>query len=369
MGQWGSLEVIEIAQRVTSSCSIIGSSIVCALFFYLRWWNSSTHHVILFYISIADILYSTNFMLGPWVLNNHTWCTFQAWLGQMFGLATQMWLTVLGFNLLLQMKYYWKDEKCRRMMRFYHGFVWGIPFVLSILPVIEDIMVPLGTWCWITSREPGWRLTLYIPMWINFGFNLCIITMVIRLLRWLITTVPKDMENSSRVKRHYRFVTCQTLMFVVAGMLCWSMSTIIRVSQAIHDYDIPYEMLFLQATLLPFQGIFNLLVYVAPSLRHNFCCDRGHDKATDSATSPNQGTELSEGISATKEVPTSEDYECTLSSSRLSRTSAFQKFRSMNESMSFFDGPGRQAIDIIRREKLSIKDNSSNSSYWSTLLR
>jgi len=369
MGQWGSLEVIEIAQRVISSCSIIGSSIVCFLFFYLRWWNSSTHHVILFYISISDICYSLTFIIGPWVLNSDTWCTFQGWLGHMFGLATQMWLTILGFNLWLQMKFYWKDKRCRRMMRYYHGIVWGIPFVLSILPVIWDIMVPLGTWCWIKSEETGWRLTLYIPMWINFGFNLCIITMVIRLLRWSIATVPIDMQNASKIKRHYRFVTCQTLMFVGAGMFCWSMSTIIRVSQAIHDYETPYEMLFLQATFLPFQGIFNLLVYVAPTLRHNFCCDRRRDRqlTSTSTTSQNQGTELpGVGVSASK---TSEDYWGMLSSPRLSRSSAFQKFRAMNESMSFFDGAGRHAIDIIRREGLSIKDISSYSSRWSSTLR
>jgi len=359
MGQWGSLE-IEIAQRVISSCSIVGSSIVCLLFFYLRWWNFSTHHVILFYVSISDILFSSIFIIGPWVLNYHTWCTFQGWLGQMFGLATQMWCTVLTLNLWLQMKFYWKDSRCRGMMLYYHCFNWGVPFVLSILPVILDIIGPFGTFCWIKSEESGWRLTLYIPMWINFGFNLCIITMVIRLLRWSMASLRKDLEYAS-IKWHFSFVTCQTLMFVVPGMFCWSLSTIIRVSQEIQDYEVPYEMSFLQATFLPSQGIFNLLVYVAPSLRHNFRRKRNNEKVSTSMNSvrpQNQRIDLLEvDVCATKEGASPEDYVGWLSSSGLSQTSFYHNFCAMNESMTFFDGPSRNAIEMIQREKPSIRSN------------
>jgi len=184
MGQWGSVEVMQIAQRITSSCSVFGSCTVCFLFLYLRWWNSSTHHVILFCISISDILWSTTFIVGPWVLTNNTWCKFQGWLGHMFGLATQMWCSLLGLNLWLQMKFYWKDRRCRQMMKYYHGIVWGTTLILSILPITQDVIGPVEGWCQIRSEESAWSLwTLHVPLWINFGFNLCIIIMVIRILR------------------------------------------------------------------------------------------------------------------------------------------------------------------------------------------
>jgi len=294
----------------------------------------------------------------------------------MFGLATQIWCTFLGLNLLLQMKFYWKDYQCRGLMPKYHVIAWGIPFILATLPAAQDFMEPLGTWCWIKSEERGWRLwALYVPLWINFGINFGIICMIIRLLRKVLASLPKGVINVDKVKRHYRFVTCQTLMFVFAGMVCWSVSTISQVMQAFGVDDIPYEMNFFQGLLQPAQGIFNLLVYVAPVHLQKFCClsvysDHGKVVCTKNCSFPVSagiGDDIPEVELAAHYIYEDDDHDkpkidqrLKSRSTNLKRSStSFQKFLRVNESMSFYDGPGRILDDILHTGQSTTRSSKS----------
>jgi len=354
MVAWGGLESLNIVQRVTSACSLLGSSTICLLFFYLRWWNCSTHHVILFYISIADIICSSAIFVGPWASNSHTSCTIQGWTIHLFGLSAQMWCTFLGLNLWLQMKFYWTDRKCRALMLWYHAFAWGIPLILATIPAAQDLIAPTGIWC-MMNVEPYWMriLTGYIPMWVIVVCTVCIITMIIRLLHKVIASIPENMDNASKIKRHYRFVTCHTLMFVFGGLICWSIYIILGVRLVLHWNEFPYEILFFLVVLAPLQGVVNLLVYVAPSQLHTICCQKGYGEGmistgTDTLTNLENelpAVEIMMNKLYTDDIELHEDDE----PSTIRRSSTFHKFQTVNERMSFCEGPGRPAIDILRK--------------------
>jgi len=369
MVPWGCLELLNIVQRVTSACSLLGSSTICFLFFYLRWWNSSTHHVILFYVSIADIIYSSAFFVGPWATNAHTSCTIQGWAIHLSGLSAQMWCAFLGLNLWLQMKFYWTDRKCRALMLWYHAVGWGIPLILATIPAAQDLIVPQhGISCLITFEAYWLRIwTGYIPIWFNFGCTVFIITMIIRLLRYLIASIPEDLNDASKTKRHLRFVTCNTLMFIVGGFFCFSFFLIAGVWEMRHRPDLPYEILFLGVLILPVQGFFNLLVYVAPSQLQNFCCQKGYveemkSTGTDTYTNLNKklpAVELMVNKLHSDNTELDEDDE----PSTIGRLSAFRRFQILNERMSFCEGHGRSAVDILRKRlsatEGSIKDKAA----------
>jgi len=361
------LELLIIVQRVSSACSLLGSSTVCFLFFHLRWWNSSTHHVILFYISIADIIYSSAIFVGPWATNSHTACTIQGWTIHLFCLSAQMWCTFLGLNLWLQMKFYWTDTKCRALMLWYHAFAWGIPLILATIPAAQDLIAPTGIWC-MMNVEPYWMriLTGYIPIWVIVVCTVCIVTMIIRLLHKVIASIPEDMDNASKIKRHYRFVTCHTLMFVVGGFLSFSYFLILGVWEVRHGPDItdvPNEILFLGVLILPLQGFVNLLVYVAPSQLHSFCCQKGYGeemKSTGTDTYTNQEKEL-QAVELTMNKLYLDNTELD-EDDEPSTIGRLSTFRTLNERMSFCDGPGRFAVDILRKTTAtegSIKDKAA----------
>jgi len=242
-------------------------------------------------------------------------------------------------------------------MLWYHAFAWGIPLILATIPAAQDLIAPTGIWC-MMNVEPYWMriLTGYIPMWVIVVCTVCIITMIIRLLHKVIASIPENMDNASKIKRHYRFVTCHTLMFVVGGFLSFSYFLILGVWEVRHGPDItdvPNEILFLGVLILPLQGFVNLLVYVAPSQLHNLCCQKGYGEEMKS-------TGIDNYTCLENELPAVELMMNKLDSdnreldeddepSTIGRSSNFRRFQKRNERMSFCEGPGRSAVGILRK--------------------
>jgi len=260
---WG-----EIAARITAGLSVFGSGTVIILFIYFKWWQSSTHHVLLCCISAADILYSIAVFCASRTFGNRAACTWQGWTQHAMGLSAQAWCMLVGVNLLLQMKLYWHDARCRSLMPYWHLFAWGVPSLLATIPTAQGYMSELAVFCWINSAYPGLRmLTFYIPMWTMFGVNCLVLFFVFRSLLFVMKNLPDDdPERRREMRSHFRAVVAQTSMFVIAGMITWIPGTINRIWQATNDKGYsPPEVGFMQLTFMPMQGIFNLMVYVAPA--------------------------------------------------------------------------------------------------------
>jgi len=350
MVPWGGQEALNIAQRVTSGLSIFGSGTVCLLYLYLKWWNFSTHHVLLFWISISDIIFSLAVFTGPWFFEYPTLCTIQGWACHVFGLSTQIWCTIVGLNLWLQMHFYWKDNRCRTLMPNYHAFAWGIPLILGTIPAVQHFMMPFETLCYVKPSKKIWRMcTLGIPLWIIFFCNLCIILLNVRLVRRIIASLPENIKEGSKIKQHYRFVACQTLMFVFVGMFCWILSTSRFIYYLVQDQDVQYEWKFFGTLMLPGQGIFNLLIYVVPSKQCK-CCGAEPEGCGDQDTLSEIGSnrksedemEMGEIIEDKIYLEHVEIYGISNLSLSLSfkRSSTFKRFKTSNERMSFYDGLG-----------------------------
>jgi len=346
--EWKSLELLVFVQRFTSACSLFGSLSIIWMFYYFSWWNSSTHYVILLCVSISDIFWSLSVFWGPWAFDSRAWCTIQGWAGHMFGLSGQLWCTLLGLNLYLQMHFMWKEKHCRRLLPYYHAFAWGVPFILATIPAAQDFMIPLQVWCWITPNEYAWQLWgLYVPLWVNFIFNLYIILQIVRLLRRVISTIPEDMGNASEMKGHYKFITCHTLMFIFAGMFCWGVylfSAFWQVANnAVGDY-LPYWQWFCIVLLLPLQGLVNLLVYVAPTQLQKRCCGKKKksEKRKITATEKKvQNMETAVEVNMVQVSLENDELESDEESSVV-----LGDTRSQFARMTFYDGPGDYGIEV-----------------------
>jgi len=345
-----SAETVIIIFRINSACSVIGSGCVCFLFFKLRWWKYSTHHIILFSISVADIIYSTALFVGPSVPASSKWCQIQGWTIYAFGLASQIWCAILGLNLWLQMRYFWKDNKCRKMMLWYHVFAWGVSLIISAIPACQGIMKQYGGGC-IIDVEETWLIiwTSYIPIWFVFVFNWFIITKIVLILYRIMASIPQDMDNASKIKRHYKFVACQTIMFIFAGLLCWGIYLF-----SFKWWNLPLGLFLLHVTLNPLQGLVNLLVYVAPSWLHKCCFKSGiNEETTAIEEDPFSKMEkniravetvMAKGKTGADDIESDEDEESSTIGSLV-----WTDFRLASEHMSFYEGYGQNAIHIVQR--------------------
>merc|ERR1719233_2774837 len=122
--QWGTVGALKIAALSSAIASFLGSSGVIWLFLHFKWWKSSTHHFILLYISVTDILFSTMFIIGSAMFGNQFICQFQGFVLQACGQACQCYCCIVGTNLLLQIMFFWSDERCRQLLKYWHALVW-----------------------------------------------------------------------------------------------------------------------------------------------------------------------------------------------------------------------------------------------------
>jgi len=346
--EWNNLELLWFVQRFTSACSLIGSCTVCWLFYYFKWWNASTHYVILICVSISDIFWSLSVFWGPWTFDSRAWCTIQGWMGHMFGLSGQLWCTLLGVNLYLQMNFMWQERRCRQLIPYYHAFAWGVPFILATIPAAQDFMVPLSVWCWISTDQYLWQLWgMYVPLWLNFIVNLYIIIQIIRILRRVIADIPEDMDKASEIKAHYKFITCHTLMFVFAGMFCWGVylfSAFWQVANNAVGVYLPYTLWFVIVLLIPLQGLVNLLVYVAPSHLRNWCWRKNKMRSSEKRKTRNtrkkfQNTKTAIEVDMVKVSLEDEEFQSDEESS-VNLGDTLTQF----ERMTFYGGPGEHGI-------------------------
>lgn len=210
-----------------------------------------------------DILYSTLVVVGKKSYEIKQLCDFQGWILQFCGLTAQMWCTVIGINLLLQMVWYWDDRRCRTLMPWYMLVIYGTGFTTAGAVTFRDLIRPLGSWCWVGGDWPIDRMVFfYAPLWILFTGNVFIVGWIIRAFGKAVGKIPKDWDNRATIVKHYRWVTFHTSMFVAAGMLIWLPGTVNRILETSHET--PYWLTFLQILLTPSQGMFNFLLYVTP---------------------------------------------------------------------------------------------------------
>jgi len=210
-----------------------------------------------------DILYSGLVVVGKRSYEIESLCDFQGWILQFCAQTGQMWCTVIGINLLLQMVWYWDDKRCRTLMPWYMLVIYGTGFTTAGAVTFRGLIKPLGSWCWVGSDWPVDRMVFfYAPLWILFTANVFIVGWIIRAFGKAVGKIPKDWDNRATIVKHYRWVTFHTSMFVAVGMFIWLPGTVNRIWEMWEAT--PYWLTFLQILFTPSQGMFNFLLYVTP---------------------------------------------------------------------------------------------------------
>jgi len=255
---------LRLATRISASISLAGSLGVIYLYFRLKRWGTS-HHVILFWMSVADIICSVQYIIGD-EFTGQTFCDFQGWVLCCFGMASQAWCTIVGLNLLLQVRCLWVEFQCLSLMKWWHLIVWGSSASLATIAAVSVRFEETVVWCWIPRYELELRIfTFFIPIWILFCLNVWSIAMIRRLLKRIILSLTDD-SNNIELGRHYRRVTRHVLLFMFGGMLTYLPSSIACVWEDTHYGRAPFNLKFLVALFCPLQGSCNFLVYTFAGL-------------------------------------------------------------------------------------------------------
>ncbi|XP_078415880.1 uncharacterized protein LOC144691557 isoform X1 [Cetorhinus maximus] len=114
-------------------------------------------------LTVAALFDSIAYLMGE-VIPDGVLCNFQAWWLTYFDWCSLAWVCCITVNLYFNLV---KEIRTDRFAVAYYVAAWGVPFILSCLPLFGDYYGPAGAWCWITDDHVAWRFGIwYIPLFV-----------------------------------------------------------------------------------------------------------------------------------------------------------------------------------------------------------
>ncbi|XP_073422118.1 cyclic AMP receptor 3-like isoform X5 [Dendrobates tinctorius] len=166
---------ITVVKRITATFSLIGCFCMLIVIWLFRKYNSLAQKMILS-LAIAAFFDSIAYVMSE-VLPDGVLCNFQAWWLTYFDWCALAWVSSITLNLYLNVV---KEMRTDQYQLAYHFTAWGVPFILSCLPLFGDLYGPAGAWCWITDEHVAWRFVVwYIPLFtLIFLMMLCYLRII-----------------------------------------------------------------------------------------------------------------------------------------------------------------------------------------------
>ncbi|XP_069617713.1 cyclic AMP receptor 3-like isoform X3 [Ranitomeya imitator] len=182
---------ITVVKRITATFSLIGCFCMLIVIWLFRKYNSLAQKMILS-LAIAAFFDSIAYVMSE-VLPDGVLCNFQAWWLTYFDWCALAWVSSITLNLYLNVV---KEMRTDQYQLAYQFTAWGVPFILSCLPLFGDLYGPAGAWCWITDEHVAWRFVIwYIPLFtLIFLMMLCYLRIIYvakqRVITWSGTYDP-----------------------------------------------------------------------------------------------------------------------------------------------------------------------------------
>ncbi|XP_061647663.1 si:dkey-100n23.5 isoform X2 [Phyllopteryx taeniolatus] len=161
--------VILTVKRATGTFSLVGCMFMLFVIWLLRRYHSLAQKMILS-LSVAAFFDSLAYVMGE----SHpegSLCDFQAWWLTYFDWSALAWVCLITLNLYLNLV---REMSTHTYETFYHLIAWGLPLLMSSLPLLKGYYGPAGAWCWITDDHVAWRFGIwYVPLFTLILLMIC----------------------------------------------------------------------------------------------------------------------------------------------------------------------------------------------------
>ena len=305
-------KTVAYVPKVFAVLSLIGSGYI----FYdclrklRRGKGFSTYHRLMIGISVGDVMYSTSFLAGTWVMPRDT---PNAWGASgttasctAFGVLTQGGVTGILYNaslavyFLLRIKHNWPATRILQAEKYMHMIPIGFGIISQSVSLALDLYNSNGFVCYVAAIPRG-----CLESWKN-GVTTCVRGDNSTLYRFAFTLGPKvvtvffvapvmfiiylamrqqeqrtwqfsmrELPNSrlgsrrgpQRKCRLSHRLAVQCYFYVGALYLTYMPALMARLTEVLTDSK-PYWVVVMLGVSLPIQGFWNLLVYLRPRYLH-----------------------------------------------------------------------------------------------------
>ena len=294
LARHSNLNASEVRNIAATSCALATLSVTaCALASALAWrkrksWEMVQEVIIL--ILATDLGFCAQYLIvAP--RPGSAACYAQAVGGQFFTLASMLWSAVVA-DVLVRLLVFQDDRAALARRRLpYHGLVWGVSLVGTILPAILGVYGPAGPWCWIDTSLGAPQAatvmrfgTVYLGIWASIAFQIWAFTkvrVVVRRSMALFDEVEElsTMEDSRKAAvdaGRRSLASAQRLFaFPLIILIARGVGTINRIHNWVNPGDDVAALYYLQAIPLASQGWMHAVFCVSGGLQSYImarCC-------------------------------------------------------------------------------------------------
>ncbi|XP_075052527.1 uncharacterized protein LOC142139111 isoform X1 [Mixophyes fleayi] len=250
---------VTTVKRLTATFSLIGCFCMLVVIWLFRKYNSLPQKMILS-LAVAAFFDSIAYIMSE-VLPDGVLCNFQAWWLTYFDWCALAWVCCITLNLYLNVV---KEMRTDRFQLAYHLAAWGVPFILSCLPLFGDYYGPAGAWCWITDEHVAWRFVIwYIPLFsLIFLMMLCYLRIIYvakqRVITWSGTYDPGRERSKIIMAEEIKSLKWYPCVYLAVSLF--------PLLNRLHNAFYPSQPMFLLTLLhvmsAPLHGLANAFVFV-----------------------------------------------------------------------------------------------------------
>lgn len=251
-------EVILAVKKATGTFSLVACLFMLLVIWLLRRYNSLAQKMIVS-LTVAAFFDSVAYVMGE----SHpegTLCNFQAWWLTYFDWSALAWVCLITWNLYLNLV---REIRTDHYEILYHIVAWGIPLLMSALPLIQGYYGPAGAWCWITDDHVAWRFGIwYIPLFTLIFLMICCYARIIyvasdRMQSWLGTFNPERERRKISLAEEIRPLKWYPSVYLLVSLF----PLLNRLHNAVYPEQPVFSLTLLHVLSAPLHGLANALVF------------------------------------------------------------------------------------------------------------
>lgn len=213
-------------------------------------------------MTISNLIQHVNQMFGSfrsyhehrasWMEHEELTCKIQAFIEQLFPLATSLWAFCIGITFYRLVV---KKKSSVHLFKYFHLLCWGFPLALSVGGMGGDMYGAAGNWCWIKSKN-NQLLMQYVEMVFIFGLICAIYVRVLMYVR------RHRGVGDSKMRARQKNAVMRIAWFPMAFLIAWSGGLINRLHAYITNEE-SFALTMLMSITIPSMGWLNAIAYAA----------------------------------------------------------------------------------------------------------
>nr|XP_023656596.1 uncharacterized protein LOC111838154 [Paramormyrops kingsleyae] len=151
----------------------------------------------------------------------------------------------------------------RQMKRPYHVLAWGVPLLMSCLPLFTGYYGPAGPWCWITDNHVAWRFGIwYIPLFSLIFLMICCYVRIIyvankRMQSWFGTFNPDRERRKVSLGEEIKPLKWYPSVYLLVSLF----PLINRIHNALYPRTPVFSLTLMHVFSGPLHGLANAVVF------------------------------------------------------------------------------------------------------------